>query len=48
MSEVLPTLETGSTEPNWRQAVAGFQRADRRRSVWQLANTLIPYWSSGY
>ncbi len=43
MREVLPTLETGSAQPNWRQAVAGFQHADRRRSAWQLANTLIPY-----
>ncbi len=43
MSDTSPTLEKGSVQPNWRQAVAGFQHADHRRSAWQLANTLIPY-----
>ncbi len=27
----------------WRQAIAPYQRADLRRSVWQLVNTLVPY-----
>ena len=43
MSDTSTSLAKGSGQPNWRQAVAGFQHADRRRSVWQLANTLIPY-----
>jgi len=43
MSDTSTSVETGSSQLNWRQAVAGFQHADRRRSVWQLANTLIPY-----
>ena len=43
MSDTSTSLAKGSSQLNWRQAVAGFQHADRRRSVWQLANTLIPY-----
>jgi omega-6 fatty acid desaturase (delta-12 desaturase) len=27
----------------WRQAVAAYQRPDLRRSVWQLANSVVPY-----
>src|SRR5512136_1661995 len=27
----------------WRAAVAPFQHADTRRSVWQLVNSLVPY-----
>jgi len=43
MSDTSTSVAKGSGQPNWRQAVAGFQHADRRRSIWQLANTLIPY-----
>ena len=27
----------------WRQAVAGYQSADLRRSIWQIVNTFVPY-----
>ncbi len=30
---------------DWRVAVAGFQHADTRRSVWQLVNSLGPYFA---
>ena len=43
MPATATTLETGSVRANWRQAVAGYQHADHRRSAWQLANTLLPY-----
>ena len=43
MSDISTSPAKGSSQLNWRQAVAGFQYADRRRSIWQLANTLIPY-----
>jgi omega-6 fatty acid desaturase (delta-12 desaturase) len=37
-----PDAEIG--EPNgWRKIVARYQRPSTRRSVWQIANTLIPY-----
>jgi omega-6 fatty acid desaturase (delta-12 desaturase) len=32
-----------STKKAWRQAVAPYQNPDARRSLWQLANTLVPY-----
>ena len=43
MSDTSTTVEQGYNRLNWRQAVADFQRADHRRSTWQLVNTLIPY-----
>ena len=38
-----PPAATGRS--SWRQAVASFQHADVRRSVWQLVNTLIPFFA---
>lgn len=35
----------------WQQAVAAYERADHRRSVWQLANSVLPYlalWALSY
>jgi omega-6 fatty acid desaturase (delta-12 desaturase) len=43
MSDTSTSVAKGSSQLNWRQAVAGFQRADHRRSAWQLINTLAPY-----
>jgi omega-6 fatty acid desaturase (delta-12 desaturase) len=34
---------TDRATPAWRGAVAPFQHADTRRSVWQLINSLAPY-----
>jgi omega-6 fatty acid desaturase (delta-12 desaturase) len=34
---------TDRAAPAWRSAVAPFQHADTRRSVWQLSNSLAPY-----
>jgi omega-6 fatty acid desaturase (delta-12 desaturase) len=31
--------------PDWRRAVVPFQQADTRRSVWQLLNSLLPYFA---
>ena len=43
-------MNTGMVSPpaatsrsTWRQAVASFQHADVRQSVWQLVNSLVPY-----
>lgn len=35
----------------WQQAVAAYERADHRRSTWQLANSVLPYlalWALSY
>jgi acyl-lipid omega-6 desaturase (Delta-12 desaturase) len=32
----------------WKQAIANYQTPDLRRSLWQLANTLIPYFALWY
>ena len=37
------TIDTDRSVAAWRRAVDPFQHANRQRSAWQLANTLIPY-----
>ena len=32
-----------SIKKSWRQAVEPYQKSDSKRSVWQLVNTLVPY-----
>ncbi len=39
---------TTTSDPSWKEAIAPFQRSDAKRSVWQLANTLIPYFGLWY
>jgi omega-6 fatty acid desaturase (delta-12 desaturase) len=42
----MATLQTERVAPasgDWRKAVATFQQSDTRRSVWQLVNSVIPY-----
>lgn len=43
MSSKSATRQPGAGHSSWRQAVAGFQSPDLRRSVWQLLDTFIPY-----
>ena len=43
MFDTSTPVAKGASQLNWRQAVAGHQHADHRRSAWQLVNTLIPY-----
>jgi omega-6 fatty acid desaturase (delta-12 desaturase) len=46
-----PTSKPHTPDPNqssWRQAVAGYQHADWRRSVWQVINTLVPFFVLWY
>jgi omega-6 fatty acid desaturase (delta-12 desaturase) len=42
------TTEPDSKTLPWRQAVAGYQNPDGRRSWWQVANTLVPYFILWY
>ena len=37
------TTDADRSAVAWRRAVEPFQHANKRRSAWQLANTLIPY-----
>lgn len=37
------TERTASAATDWRKAVADFQQADTRRSVWQLIDSIAPY-----
>jgi len=42
---------TGNDLPHgssWKEAIKPFQRSDAKRSVWQLVNTLIPYFGLWY
>jgi acyl-lipid omega-6 desaturase (Delta-12 desaturase) len=41
MTTTSPT--TSSKGLNWRDAVAGYQNPDVRRSVWQIINSIVPY-----
>jgi omega-6 fatty acid desaturase (delta-12 desaturase) len=44
-----PTARTSDAgKSSWQQAVAEYQHSDRRRSVWQVVNTLMPYFVLWY
>jgi omega-6 fatty acid desaturase (delta-12 desaturase) len=32
-----------AAKPDWHQAISEFAQADRRRAIWQLVNTFVPY-----
>jgi omega-6 fatty acid desaturase (delta-12 desaturase) len=44
----LPAKRPGSSKSSWQKAVAIYQHSDRRRSVWQVVNTLVPYFVLWY
>lgn len=35
-------------KPSWQQAVAGYQHSDMRRSLWQMLNSIAPYFILWY
>jgi omega-6 fatty acid desaturase (delta-12 desaturase) len=37
------TFDNNEVRSNWRQAVANYQDADSRRSIFQVLNTILPY-----
>jgi omega-6 fatty acid desaturase (delta-12 desaturase) len=37
------TVRPKSTKPDWLKDVAKYGKADRRRALWQIANTFVPY-----
>lgn len=40
-------METATTS-SWKEKIAPYQQPDLKRSIWQLANTLIPYFALWY
>jgi len=40
--------DLGEARSTWRQAVAAYQSPDLRRSLWQLANSVVPYLALWY
>ena len=43
MSSKSATDRSDAGRPSWRQAVAGYQSPDLRRSLGQIVNTFVPY-----
>src|SRR5215471_13163979 len=37
------TRPTRAEKPSWQQVVAKYQNPSLRRSLWQVANTFVPY-----
>ena len=48
MSSVPAADKPGSNKVSWRHAVAKYEHPDLRRSVWQVVNTLTPYFVLWY
>jgi omega-6 fatty acid desaturase (delta-12 desaturase) len=44
----LVTNKPESSKSSWQKAVANYRNADLRRSVWQVVNTLVPYFVLWY
>ena len=44
----LAAKRPGSSKSSWQQAVAKYRHSDRLRSVWQIVNTLLPYFVLWY
>lgn len=43
MHDDQPRARQAGTKPDLGRAIAPFSRADTRKAVWQLANTIVPY-----
>ncbi|GIK56431.1 MAG: fatty acid desaturase [Chloroflexi bacterium] len=43
MTDPTPKIQSEQTLRNWQKIVARYQVPDTRRSVWQIVNTLVPY-----
>jgi len=43
MSSIPVDAKGGTGRQSWYQAIARFEKPDLRKSIWQIANTLIPY-----
>jgi len=48
MNSVPATGTAASKKASWRQAVAKYENPDVRRSVWQIVNSVIPYFILWY
>ena len=45
MDKTQSAQDQSPEEPTWQQSVARFQHPDVRRSLWQLANSVLPYFA---
>ena len=43
MSDDSTTVKKRAAKPAWHQAVSQYAKPDRRKAVWQLVNTFVPY-----
>ena len=43
MNTIQVADQTETSQSSWRQAVAKYQSADRVRGLWQVANSIVPY-----
>jgi acyl-lipid omega-6 desaturase (Delta-12 desaturase) len=43
MNGTLPAYPSADLRKNWRKLVARYQQSDRRKSLWQLTNSIGPY-----
>lgn len=43
MADQTPQIQSEQTLRNWQKIVARYQTPDPRRSLWQIVNTLVPY-----
>ncbi|MFN2371077.1 MAG: fatty acid desaturase, partial [Candidatus Krumholzibacteriia bacterium] len=43
MQDDNPSARQAGGRPDLGRAIAPFSRADTRKAVWQLANTIVPY-----
>ena len=48
MSSTSGTTPSDQAAPSWHHTVSRYQRADLRRSLWQLANTFPPFFALWY
>lgn len=43
MSNDPAAVKARTTRPAWQQAISGYAQPDRRKAIWQLVNTFVPY-----
>jgi omega-6 fatty acid desaturase (delta-12 desaturase) len=43
MSNDSGAVKTRTTKPVWHKAISAYAQPDRRRAIWQLVNTFVPY-----
>ncbi len=47
-TNVLPSQQQATPKPGWQQSVKKFHTSDMRRSLWQMLNSIAPYFILSY